>query len=140
DLGTGMPPLTVNMDAGDLFCGNPFPSRWPLFMIYQYSAQTSYLAPGAWNSALLPTIASGATTAMPTPTSPIQPMVGTVSGPSIQGSSFFANQTGIGLTPTLNWSPPEVGTADVYAVYVYQLVNNAGDTEYGQIARLQTQS
>lgn len=139
-LGTGMPPLNVNMDMGDLFYGNPFPSRWPLFMIYQYSAQTSYLAPGAWNSALLPTIASGATTAMPTPTSPIQPMVGTVSGPSIQGSSFFANQTGIGLTPTLNWSPPEVGAADVYAVYIYQLVNNAGNTEYGQIARLQTQS
>ena len=139
DLGTGMPPLTVNMDAGDLFYGNPFPSSWPLFMIYQYSAQTSYRAPGAWNSTSLATGAYGYTTALPTPTSPIQPLVGTVSRPSIEGSYFFANQTGIGLTPTLSWSPPKVGTADAYAIFVYQLVNNAGNTEYGQIARLQTQ-
>jgi len=140
DLGTGMPPLTVNMDMGDLFYGNPFPSSWPLFMVYQYSAQTSYLAPGAWNSISLQTIAYGYTTALPSPTNPIQPLVGTVTRPSIEGSYFFANQTGIGLTPTLRWSPPKVGTADAYAVFVYQLLNNAGNTEYSQIASFRTQS
>jgi len=139
-LGTGRPPITVNADMGDLFYGNPFPSSWPLFTGYQYFAHTSYLAPGARNSTSIQTGVFGATTAMPTPASPVHPMVGTVSRPSIEGSYFFANQTGIGTTPALSWSPPKVGTADAYAVFVYQLVNNAGNTEYGQIARLQTQS
>lgn len=139
-FGTGVNPITINADLGDVFYGDPFPPGWPLFVTYQYEAQTSYLAPGATKSTALTTLVSGYTTAMPTPTSPIQPLVGTVASPSVGIGNFFSDQSGIGLTPTLNWAPPSVGTASAYAVFVYQLSDNAGDTQASQIARLQTQS
>jgi len=139
-LYTGANPITINADLGDVSYGNPFPPDWPLFAAYQYAALTSYLAPGATNGTAIVTQVRGYTTALPSQTSPIQPMVGTVTGPSVGGRDFFANQRAIGLTPTLSWAPPSVGTANVYAVFVYQLSNNAGNTEYVQIARLQTQS
>jgi hypothetical protein len=139
-LYTGANPITINADLGDVLYGDPFPPDWPLFATYQYSALTDYLAPGATNATAIVTDVAGFTTALPSQTSPIQPLVGTVTSPSVGGRDFFANQRGIGVTPTLSWAPPSVGTANAYAVFVYQLSNNAGNTEYVQIARLQTQS
>jgi len=139
-LYTGANPITINADLGDVSYGNPFPPDWPLFAAYQYAALTNYLAPGAMNGTEIVTHVSGYTTALPSQTSPIQPLVGTVTSPSVGGRDFFANQRGIGFTPTLSWAPPSVGTANAYAVFVYQLSNNAGNSEYVQIARVQTQS
>jgi hypothetical protein len=139
-FGTGENPITVNADLGDVSYGDPFPKGWPLFVVYQYFAQTPYLAPGATNGTAISTYVVGYTTTLPSQTNPIQPLVGTVIGPTVGGGNFFANLSGIGLTPTLSWAPPSIGTANAYAVVVYQLKNNAGNTEYSQIARLQTQS
>lgn len=137
---SGRNPITVNMDLGDVSYGDPFPKGWPLYVAYDYFAHTHYLAPGATNGTHITTQVFGYTTTLPSPASPLQPLVGTVIGPIVGGGNFFANLVGIGLTPTLSWAPPSIGTADAYAVVVYQLSNNAGNTEYAQIARLQTQS
>ncbi len=131
--------LTVNADLGNVYFGNPFPTTWPLFAGYQYFANTNYVAPGATNPVAIPTNVVGYITTMPSPTNPIRPLVGVATSPSVGGRDFFANLSGIGLTPTLTWAPPSVGRANAYAVFVYQLANNGGNTEYFQIARLQTQ-
>src|SRR5581483_138082 len=47
----GAPTITSNVDLGPVFYGNPYPSTWPLFMIYAYEAETNYTAPGASSSA-----------------------------------------------------------------------------------------
>jgi hypothetical protein len=140
-IGTGETPmLTVNQDFGDIFYGNPFPKNWTPFMAYQYNALTTYLAPGATYPTQLMSIVSGATTKLPSQTSPVHPMVGTVLNPLVGGNNLFADQSGIGLTPTLTWTAPDVGTADAYQVYVYELDNDSGNSVYGQVARFQTQS
>ena len=135
---TGRNPITVNVDLGDVSYGNPFPKNWPLFVGYQYFAQTPYLAPGATNGTAISTNVFGNTTTLPSQTSPIQLLVGTVIGPTVGGGNFFANLSGIGLMPTLSWAPPSVGTANTYAVFVYQLSNNGGNSQVSQVARLQT--
>ena len=77
---------------------------------------------------------------MPTATNPITPLVGVVTNPTVKGVNFFKNYTGIGLTPTLSWAPPSVGTANFYNVTVSQLVDNGGNTQINGLATLQTQS
>lgn len=139
DLNADAPPFTENADLGDVMFGNPFPPAFTLFAVYQYSAQTSYLAPGANSSAAITTYVIGYTVALPSASNPLSLMVGTVLQPAVGGADFFANQTGIGFMPTLTWKPPAVGTAHAYSVLVYQLTNNAGSTEAAVIARLQTQ-
>jgi len=136
---TGFNPITVNADLGDLSFGNPFPATWPLFTGYQYFANTNYFAPGATNPVAISTTASGYTTTMPSSTNPIRPLVGVPTSPLVGMRNFFSNLSGIGLTPILRWAAPSVGRANAYAVVVYQLSNNAGNSEYFQIARLQTQ-
>jgi hypothetical protein len=122
------PLLTSNMDLGTISYGNPFPASFPLFVLYAWNAQTNYTAPGATSSMPLLTFEDGYNTALPTATSPVKPLVGVVTRPSINGHSLFANQIGVGVTPTLKWSAPAVGTATFYDVEIIQLTNEGGST------------
>ena len=132
--------VTANADLGNVSYGNPFPSTWPLLSGYFYIAQANYLAPGATKTAAWWNVFGDWTTTMPTTTSPITPLVGMVTNPTVAGVNFFNNHTGIGLTPTLRWAPPKVGTANYYNVTVSQLVNSGGSTQILGLATLQTQS
>jgi hypothetical protein len=132
------PLLTTNGDLGQVSYGNPFSSTWPLFDIYQWQAYTIYTAPGATNGAPIFTLAAGDDATLPTSANPIKPLVGVLSKPSINHKNFFADRTGVGTTPTLKWSPPSVGTATFYAVQVFQVANNGGNTTKTLIARLIT--
>ena len=139
DLNGEMNLLTVNADLGTVKYGNPFPPNFPLFVVYQYNASTSYVAPGATSNVALATYAYGYTPALPTANSPIRPMVGVVTNPSVGGGDFFTERTGIGLTPTLSWTPPTTGIANLYIVGVFQLSNDGGNTDAFKIATMQTQ-
>lgn len=132
--------ITTNADLGDVFYGNPFPATWPLLSGYFYIAQVTYLAPGATNAATWWDVLGEWTTALPTTTSPIVPLVGVVTSPMVGDANFFDNQTGIGLAPTLSWASPGVGTANFYQLQVNKVLNNAGNTEIVGVAALQTQS
>ena len=133
------PPITANADLGKVSYGNPFPTTWPLFAGYASLAETSYLVPGATASLALPTFVSGVDTALPTPTRPIKPLVGVVSNPTLNGQNFFSDQTGVGATPTLKWSPPKVGKATFYEVDIYQLSNQGGMTAETAFYTVRTQ-
>jgi len=136
----GPPMITGNGDIGPIAYGNPYSSGWPLFVIYEYDALTFYTAPGATNNAPLLTSAYGYTTSLPSSSSPIAPLIGVAQNPAINGASFFNNQTGVGLTPTLTWSPSSVGTTTFYRVRVDLLTNNGGNTTITNIAVLSTQA
>jgi hypothetical protein len=105
--------ITSDLDLGDVSYGNPFVSTWPVFLHYLNGARVSYAPPG------LPAGQMGAnaeifTTTLPTASSPLQPLVGPPINASINGVDFFHDQTGVGLTPTLTWNPPTVGSASGY--------------------------
>jgi hypothetical protein len=136
----GSPLITTNGDLGRVLYGNPYPSQWPLFVGYSWFAETNYLAPGAKNSAPLLTIVYDQTLTLPTSTSPMKPLAGVVSTPTVNGKNFFGNLSGVGTAPRLEWSPPTVGTANNYSVEIYQLSNSAGNTVINPIAALYTQN
>jgi len=62
--------------------------------------------------------------------------VSPVKNPTINGKNLFTGQTGVGLTPTLSWTAPDVGTPNAYVVTVYLLTNNNGATESTQVNRV----
>jgi hypothetical protein len=140
DLNNDVTPLAANRDLGDVMYGNPFPRSFPLFVIYSYQAQTNYLLPGTTQSGAITTFAYGYTPVLPTATTPIAPMVGTVGNASINGGDFFADHSGIGFSPTLTWAAPQVGIANVYVVRVYDLISDTGTTVPTVVANLQTQN
>jgi len=133
------PLITSNGDLGPVLYGNPFPSKWPLFDIYVWQAYTNYTAPGATNSTPIFTMSQGYDVTLPTSTKPIKPLVGVVNKPSINHKNFFADRMGVGTSPTLKWSPPNLGAANDYLVAVYQLANNGGNTTATRIGSLFTQ-
>jgi hypothetical protein len=125
NFSTGQPPITTNGDLGQVSYGNPFPTKWPFLVTYTWTAQTNYFVPGTDTNIPIPTSVTGNTPKLPTSTSPIKPLVGVLNNPSINGGIFFGNRTGVGLTPLLKWSPPRVGVATYYDVWVYQASSNA---------------
>ena len=140
-LYNGVPTIETNGDLGPVFYGNPYPpSKFPVYVSYSYTAQTSYLVPGATNPTSINTTVYTNTINLPTTTRPMKPLVTVVNNPSVGGLNFFGNHTRVGLTPLLKWSPPSVGRATYYLVSVYQLSNNEGSTVATRIARLNTQA
>jgi len=139
DSSSGQPFLTNNADLGKVSYGNPFPpSSWPLFDAYSWVSYALYVAPGATNPAAINAQATGYNTSLPTASSPIKPLVGVVTNPTISGVNFFSDQIGVGLTPTLKWSPPALGKATYYDVLVFQLSNDSGNTDTAKIASIRT--
>jgi len=134
------PFITTNGDLGRVRYGNPYSSKWPRYIGLNWLAQTNYLAPGATNSAPLITFVAVSTLKLPTATSPIKPLAGVVSKPSINRKNFFKDRSGVGTTPTLRWSPPSVGKANNYLVQISQLSNNGGNTVISFVAQFFTQS
>jgi hypothetical protein len=132
------PLITTNGDLGPVQYGNPFSSKWHIFDAYIWQAYTSYTAPGATNSTPIFTTAGGHSTTLPTSTSPITPVIDVVNTPTINHKNFFVDRTGVGITPTLRWSPPSLGTATYYNVQIFQLANNGGNTTKTLIADLYT--
>lgn len=136
----GIPTLATNGDLGPVFYGNPYPaSEFPLYIFYSYDAQTNYTAPGATSSTPIITVAYGTTLNLPTTTSPIKPLVNVVNSPTVKGLNFFTDQTEVGLTPPVKWSPPSGGPVTYYVVTIYQLTNSGGSTIANSIANLSTQ-
>lgn len=66
------------------------------------------------------------------------PAISPVIAPTIAGISLFSPASGVGLTPTLSWRPPSIGTASGYVVSVYRLTEVVGLTLPDLEARLYT--
>jgi hypothetical protein len=135
----GLPLFTTKIDLGPVAYGNPYPTNWPLIIGYGYFATTNYLAPGATDSYAWLTLVDGVTTSLPSATSPLEPLVGVVQKPLIDGHNFFSNLKRVGLTPLLSWSAPAVGKGTYYNVQIYQLSNSGGSTIPNYVAGFTTQ-
>lgn len=67
------------------------------------------------------------------------PRLGLVRAPKVNGLDLFAPQHGVGLTPTLSWDPPTIGTADGYSVQLLR-IEGVGSPPWTYLATFDTKS
>ena len=134
--GTG----TGDIDFGDLPYGNPFPSPWSVAAETYQGFDVSYLAPGATTPVVLTRYSYQATTALPTATAPVKPLLGPVQAPKINGKDLFSNQVSVGTTPVLSWGSPLVGPASGYVVTCYRLFASGSTSSLQAVGRFRTRT
>jgi hypothetical protein len=96
--------------------GNPYPSSWSTTLTASVTIESSTM-PGSYANAwcdwdLAALGASGA---------PLEPSIGPVQSPQIEGQNGFNPSQGVGTTPTLRWLPPLLGTPTSYQVDIRDL-------------------
>ena len=129
---------TSDIDLTGVMFGNPFPASWGLFATVRETGMVQYLLPGTVQPANafaavavdidVPSLQGGM----------VVPMVGPVGAPKISGQDAFGNLTGVGVTPTISWTAPSIGSADRYEVTLVKLTANAMQTTQQPVARIIT--
>lgn len=103
---------------------------WDRFYAIEHDFSRSYTAPGATSPR---TIWAGKyyqeASIADLPAS-LAPTLGPARSITVGGQPASADITGVGVTPTVAWEPPALGTADIYRVGVYRLYASSGNTAY----------
>jgi hypothetical protein len=116
--------IANDVDFGDIAYGDSFPT-WTPIIDYSVAAWMQYTPPGAISATTAYDVLSTTTTDLPSLTSPLQPLIGTVLSPTINGNDFFSDQSGVGSSPTISWAAPSFGTPSGYRVIVSIVNKNA---------------
>jgi hypothetical protein len=111
NLVTVLSPASTDVDYGTVaygqFLGAPWQEVRELTFFANYAFGTSIFELPFYQSYEL----------MPA-TGDVVPVVGPPRSPKVQGLDAFQNQSGVGLTPVISWSPPSVGAPTSYQVSV----------------------
>jgi hypothetical protein len=128
---------TTDVNLGTLAYANPFPSTWAELLEVSTKYHVSYIAPGATAALdLYPTV--GQEIVLSSAGSTVSPMLSPVQAVKIAGRAATTQLSGVGLTPTISWSAPSLGTPQAYAVYVYKLANSNGASQVSTAAGFYT--
>jgi len=131
-----------DVDFGQLRYGNPFPTDWNRTLDTFVSFTKNYLAPGATVSE--PLVRGLSTSLLIDPASRDDANVTLAPGMSpprhaqVNGKTLFANQLGVGTTPVVSWSAPEVGTPGRYLMRIFELRANGTRSSFRSVATLST--
>jgi len=129
-------------DAGDLNPGNVMipapPTGFDLFTVAATYFRKAYLLPGTTTPAADYGVIESMNATLPAASSPARMLVSPVQNPQVGSQSFFNDQSGVGLTPTLSWSAPATGMATGYVITVRLLVNGGTYTSTIYIGRIFT--
>ncbi|HEX7701165.1 MAG TPA: hypothetical protein VF403_10595 [Kofleriaceae bacterium] len=139
-VGTGSPDLALynppvgSTDIDDtLSYGNPFSTNgtsWDEFVALSYFFNISRLAPGATTPL---TNTTGYFERIPVAllgTGVLAPKITAVRGVTLAGADAMMEQHGTGLTPTVAWNAPAMGTPTFYRVDIYELGAVAGVSQF----------
>jgi hypothetical protein len=130
------PTVTTDLDLGSV----PMPTLPLGYQPVYYAGDNfwiQYTAPGATNHETVKVRAIRAyQLTPPNGTQPLQPVLSPVKNLLINGLSAYSNQMGVGLTPTLAWTAPDLGTPTGYQVEIFQLYQNGANTNDTEVARL----
>jgi hypothetical protein len=130
-------PAATDLDAGELTFGDPFPAGWTRMVSVGVTFVVGYQLPGAAMGG-----AGGAiyvlTDDAQAAGGPLQPLVGPVSSPKVNGKDAFGSLTGVGTSPALSWQAPTVGAASGYQVFLYRLYDDGGATRRTLVTTLRT--
>jgi hypothetical protein len=117
----------------DLGYGNPYPASWAVVGMASATYATAlsptvtvYASVGV--SAVLATLVGG----------PIKPQMSPPRSLTIGGANAYATLTGVGLTPTVAWGAPALGSPTLYTVTVWQLDAMGQSTWRGAVATSET--
>jgi Big-like domain-containing protein len=113
-------PAGVGPVDGTLSFGRFLPTPWHEWWEATFVAQVSYLGTGA-TLPLVETAGVQRREASSDAIGVVAPAVGPVLSPRMGGSDALLDAIAVGLTPTLSWSPPAVGSPTAYVVEVYRL-------------------
>ncbi|HEY6003671.1 MAG TPA: hypothetical protein VIV57_12410 [Anaeromyxobacter sp.] len=111
---------------GPLAHGQYLGPSWKEYMNVRYFAQAALSADGVASP-----VAYGLTTWHSGPvgaTVVAAPLLGPARSPMVNGQNAFQRLAGVGLTPTLSWSAPSVGTATDYRLGIDELSVTGGST------------
>jgi hypothetical protein len=109
-------PALTDVDYGTVAYGKFLDPSWKEVRYVLFTAQADVPQPGT--SAPFTTIGAFISyEAMPADDE-IVPVLGPPRSPKIQGRDAFQAQAGVGLHPTLSWSPPRLGSATSYTVTI----------------------
>ena len=109
------PPLTMDVDAGAVQYGDPFPAAWRRTFRVCHAASAAVPIPGTGQSQSI-SVRSSQTTSLPTTT--VKPLLSAVLNPKINGADLFTASTVSSTGVTLSWDPPAIGTPFGYDVQI----------------------
>jgi hypothetical protein len=109
-------PSATDVDYGTVSYGRFLEPFWQeaRYVLYFFDMDLTFpgRVPYPWYS-------NGLVSLVPaTSSTPIAPAISPPRAPRIEGRDAFAPQTGVGLEPTLSWSPPRFGNATSYLVTI----------------------
>lgn len=104
--------------------GDPTPASYVDTFEAAFWFQKTVSAPGASGTV----VQTFAATYRPSAelTGDITPKLSRVTGLKVNGMDAYVAQTNTTQRPTISWSPPTVGTATHYQLYVYRVINQGG--------------
>jgi hypothetical protein len=116
--------------------GDPYPAEWTRVAWVRFFKYRFMQLPGAAPTAVFTRLFSYYDLSSLSATAPLEPLVGLVVNPQINGMAAYGNGTlaGIGTSPTISWTAPTVGTASRYYVGIYEVVASSGTTAFKQVA------
>ena len=134
-------PAIDTTDLDDTFTyGNPFKftaTPWDEWLIVGYELDVPVLADGATNPRLL---AGGIfeDRLITAAAMDLTPTISPVRNAKIGGQDLFVAHTGVGLTPSISWDAPTVGSPTSYAVVVFRVDSDGANTKTTRVADLET--
>lgn len=117
---------STDLNLGVVSYARPFPAWFVEARSFDYLAFVK--VPAALGAGAASVAVSGGRLDPAGATDPIAPTLGPVRLPLVAGRDALQPQAGVGLTPTLSWSPPATGAATRYVVAIVELVNGSYST------------
>jgi hypothetical protein len=119
-------PIGSDLLTGTMHYGSPldspFAGQWGILGDVRWGGLTPLQFPGTTAPILATSAIEWITSLAALEAGPLTPPLTQPRLATVAGLPFFDGGTGIGLTPTLAWSPPETGTADLYQVALSELI------------------
>jgi hypothetical protein len=118
-------PVGADLLTGAMHYGSPADSplagHWGVLGDVRWGGFTPFQLPGTTGMVLAPSSIVWTTSLAALEAGPLTPPLTQPRLATVAGQPFFDGGSGIGLTPTLAWSPPDTGTAELYMVTLSEL-------------------
>ncbi len=111
-----------------LLVGLPFGASWTTVAYAGYRVPQQRSLPGTTTAQAYSSQFISFTTLQAFTTQPVQPVLGPAVTPRINNADLLLDQTGVGLTPTITWGAPTLGTVQRYRLTVDRLAVSQGAT------------
>jgi hypothetical protein len=128
-------PVTMSWPIGD-----PYPAEWTRITWVRYFRYHYIQLGSATPLAVFDRLFAYRELSTISPQAPIVPIVGLVVEPKVNGVSARGTVMSVGVTPTLSWTPPTIGTPSRYYVDIYQVTTQTGATTRKRLGYIETSS